>query len=154
MKMRENIGIYRGKRMDTGAWREGYLLGVKKKVDGKDLFFIIDKNGEYHRVDPETVGEFTGLKDKDGREIFEGDILRSFAANKKFISVVKIGAFKPEFFYDFAHERGYDMSAKLYGLYAYVVSDREDIMFAADMKLASVIGNRHDNPELIEDGEP
>lgn len=151
--MRENIGIFRGKRIDTGAWKEGYFLGLQDKISGTDLFFIVDEMGEYHRVDPETVGEYTGLTDSNGTGIFEGDILCSLAAKRKVISVVKIGAFKPDFFYDYAHEHGYDMSVKVYGLYAYVASDREDIMFAADMKLASVIGNIHDNPELLE-GEP
>lgn len=147
--MRKNIGIYRGKRIDTGAWEEGYFLGLQDKLTGKDLFFIIDAVGEYHRVDPETVGEYTGLTDSNGTGIFEGDILHSFVANKKVISAVKFGAFKPDFFYDFAHERGYDMSVKVYGLYAYVASDAEDIMLAADMRSASVIGNIYDNPDEL-----
>lgn len=100
-------------------------------------------------VDHETLGQYTGLTDKNGVKIFEGDILESFCKDKRVVSVMKYGAFKPDFFYDFAHERGYDMSVKVYGLYAYVASDREDIMLAADMKLASVIGNIYDNPELV-----
>lgn len=147
--MRKSIGIYRGKRIDTGTWKEGYLLGLQDKLTGKDLFFIVDENGEYHRVDPETVGEYTGLTDSNGTGIFEGDILCSFVANRKVTSIVKIGAYKPDFFYDFAHEHGYDMSVKVYGLYAYVFSNRSDIMLAANMKLASVIGNIYDNPELL-----
>lgn len=74
--MRENIGIFRGKRVDTGLWKEGYLLGPQGKKSGKNLFFIVDKMGEYHRVDPETVGEFTGLTDENGVKIFEGDIIK------------------------------------------------------------------------------
>ena len=36
--MRENIGIFRGKRVDTGQWKEGYLLGLQDKISGKDLY--------------------------------------------------------------------------------------------------------------------
>lgn len=147
--MRENIGIYRGKRIDTGAWKEGYLLGVQKKVDGKDLFFIVDENGEYHRVDPETVGEYTGLTDSTGTGIFEGDILESFYKKKRIVSVVKYGGFEPEFFYECAAAQGFFLHGmKLYGLYAYDLTGSE-MMFVEDMRQAKIIGNIYDNPELL-----
>lgn len=147
--MRENIGIFRGKDTIEHKWRYGNLT---VHGDTAQIWVNTEQGLLNYLVDPETVGEFTGLYDEGGTGIFEGDILRSFAAKRKVISVVKIGAFKPGFFYDFAHERGYDMSVKIYGLYAYVASDGEDIVLAADMELASVIGNIHDNPELLEEG--
>jgi uncharacterized phage protein (TIGR01671 family) len=147
--MRENIGIFRGKRIDTGQWKEGYLLGLQDKISGKDLFFIVYEMGEYHRVDPETVGEFTGLTDKNGVKTFEGDILESFYKKKRIVSVVKYGAFEPEFFYECAEAQGFFLyGMKLYGLYAYDLAGSE-MMLVEDMRKAKIIGNIHDTPELL-----
>lgn len=136
----------------NGDWVFGLLSKPYRNFDGYiQPATMRNTNGvDGIEVDYETLGQYTGLTDKNGVRIFEGDILCSFSRSKKVVSVVKIGAFTPSFFYDFAHERGYDMSVKLYGFYAYVVSDEEDIMLAADMKLCSVIGNIHDNSDCFE----
>lgn len=147
--MRENIGIYRGKRTDTGEWKEGYFYGVQDRVTGKDLFFIVDENNESHRVNPETVGEYTGLTDSTGAGIFEGDILESFYKKKRIVSIVKYGVFEPEFFYECAEAQGFFLHGmKLYGLYAYDLAGSE-MMLVEDMRQAKIIGNIHDNPELL-----
>lgn len=64
--MRENIGVFRGKRNDNGNWAEGYYLCLHQDTD-TDLHIIVDEHGEYNPVDPETVGEFAGLTDKNGK---------------------------------------------------------------------------------------
>lgn len=72
--MHDNKHICRAKREPDGRWFEGYyveLQGIEKA-----LHLIIDRTGQYIRVFPETVGRCTGFLDKEGRLIFEGDIIQ------------------------------------------------------------------------------
>lgn len=76
--MREHMGLYRGKR-SNGEWVEGFYMNLGGKyhyiLDGK-----LDITGGFpdlvkYEVDPDTVGECTGDTDKNGKLIFEDDVV-------------------------------------------------------------------------------
>ena len=124
--------LYRGKRADNGEWVYGFLV----KMWG--LYHIIDQNDENsaYMIKPETVGQFTGLCDKNGKKIFEGDIVEftDKFTHKKGRAEIVFEAFKWKY------------SGCYYGgnPIVWLCIDDGSIEF-------EVIGNIHDNPELLEE---
>ncbi len=103
---------------------------------------IVGKSGYSHIVEPETVGQFTGLTDKKGVKIFEGDILQDVEG---FILVVKFGRF-------IAGEDNYGIEYIPVGFYilfsdhgTYCINSYGD-GYAISANECSIVGNIHDNP--------
>ncbi len=114
--------LFRGKRIDNGEWLEGYY-GFD---DNKPLIAINKANGiNGYFVAAETVGQFTGLTDKNGKKIFEGDIIFDPEIKDNYIVEFDEGGF---------------CAGDMF-LQAYISFDE----FSCE-----VIGNIHDNPELLE----
>ena len=122
--------LFRGKRISDGEWVEGYL-GVE--VGGAPVIEYCGTDedvGDYVEeqfVNPETVGQYTGLTDKNGVKIFEGDIC---------------------WFY------GGDYYSGLWEQNAIVaitdMTDDEQTHYLKNAEYCEVIGNIYDNPELLE----
>jgi uncharacterized phage protein (TIGR01671 family) len=111
-------------------WVEGYGVCM-----GKGDFSVIYAGDHVEKfpVYTDTVGQFTGLTDKNGKKIFEGDIIRS---HTKRVLVVAFGQ-------HFDEEYGTQA-------YGWFVSDSEgSLSLGEDWGGHEVIGNIHDNPELL-----
>ncbi len=155
--------LFRGKRIDNGEWVEGYL--IHDKHDG--LYRIVIKleysTGTYivtgfaPRVNVETVGQYTGLTDKNGKRIFEGDIFK----------------FPDEIFESYYTSCGAEYNSwevENYGVVGFCdysgrfdfveykfnenvveadLHENHNIEFYEFIRGLEVIGNIHDNPELL-----
>lgn len=131
--------LFRGKRQDNGEWIEGCLLGVYERVCRavyQPREYAIQSAEEWIAppfVVAETVGQFTGLYDKNGTRIFEGDIM-----------VACKGATRP-------FEIRWDgLGWKMFEADGERIRDPFESWEIWYMQKSEVIGNKWDNPELLE----
>lgn len=134
--------LFRGKRIDSGEWVEGGTVHQTDFYgDSVDRYFIIDGTdtddniGPAYRVHPDTVGQYTGLTDKNGKKIFEGDILKEYGnPPERSLMVIKNGGFGCFIEFYFGGEK----------------CGIEQIRNVGWLSYAEVIGNIYDNSELLE----
>jgi uncharacterized phage protein (TIGR01671 family) len=133
LKMREIL--FRGKNTVTGRWEYGSLCYSFCGGEPKPYPQIHYTNGnDFERVDPATVGQYIGLTDKNGKQIFEGDIIRTTFPDCS--AVVTWDTTCARFI-------GYTLEAERCLVYVGRVDKY-------DKSAVEVIGNIHDNPELLE----
>lgn len=138
--------LCRGKRLDNGEWVEGdrveqnnpeyhdYIITeFAADVDNRHIDIL---TCDIYEVDPSTVGRYTGLKDRNGKRIFEGDIIKVPWMNEyrnRFV-YYKNGLFKADSIDGF-------FSASLCSFVGFDLPEFH----------CEVIGNIHDNPEMVKE---
>lgn len=124
--------LFRGKRIDNGEWVEGDLS--YHVHDGE--VYVFPGNGydssDNYEVDSETVCQYTGLTDKNGRNIFEGDILSAHLDDQYPDDITYIQI--------------------TWNGFSWCIRERaeDNIMDEHDCNIFEVCGNIFDNPELVE----
>lgn len=124
--------LFRGKRLDNGEWAYGFYVHAPNHLQQQvHLIQPVGDDGRLttlRKVDPETVGQFTGKFDKNGKRIFEGDICS-------------------------VYNRIYKVEFK-YSLWDFVILSKKVYCYPAfDSHCGEhceIVGNIYDNPELLE----
>lgn len=137
--------LFRGKRKDGGIWLFGDLRQWSKTRKGICDYAL--KNTS--EVDPKTVGQFTGLTDKNSTKIFEGDIIHAHYANAPKADFVEQVVFCDGRFCSLFST--IDGSGKMWSALPFSAPHIKNDK-SIYMEWCEVIGNIHDNPELLEGG--
>jgi len=126
--------LFRGLDIDGSKWHYGhYYKGVMSEVEPRIVRVII-VDGTFYHVIPETIGQYTGLKDKNGVRIFEGDIAKFVFKNAHIV------------FY----EGGFGWVYAGGNLIEDFIPFSGHNSFPMVMNRIEIIGNIHQSPELLE----
>ena len=130
--------LFRGKRIDTGEWAEGFYCGGNERKTLRPCIFVyIPDRQSYDCQDiiPETVGQYTGLKDIHGVKIFEGDIIKQYEKTQFGDPVSDFGLIKWD-----------NKECMLFRTSTRIGKDR----LVTSRDIYEVVGNIYDNPKLLE----
>lgn len=150
---------FRGKRTDNGLWAYGYYLPWHsvKTLDGKDVLAqIFEEIDEKHpkgwaMVYNDTLSQYTGLTDKNGKEIYEGDIVRT-----KYKEFRDFGDEKSDYFTSLVEEvvwlpvlNGFGLVYHIEDIPVYRPLNYTTEIRGVKLIEVEVIGNIYDNSELL-----
>ena len=125
--------LFRGKRIDNGEWVEGYLYGIWEQR--YILWGMTNNVPNMVEVDPETICQYTGLIDKNGKKIWENDICDR---KEEYPEIIKYHNGDWTLDYSYLKDKKIGYSYCNLGFYVF------------ERKQVEVIGNIFDNPELLE----
>lgn len=145
--------LFRGKCNEVGKYNGQWIEGQYGEDDGRSEIFFSAKMGIVgYSCEPESIGQFTGLTDKNGTKVFEGDIvaISPNMSRKSTLGVVKFGDYKTPPY-------GVDKTNRGFYIRWYYENEaieemlRRDIVFWFNYSHVdiSIIGNIYDNPELL-----
>jgi uncharacterized phage protein (TIGR01671 family) len=135
--------LFRAKRVDNGEWVYGYFVKSKEAYSEDYVSAIITKDckhrcmGEYcvdgwYEINEDTLGQFTGLTDKNGKKIFEGDIVTQPVRETRKHSNCVIEFFRGKF--QAHYKSNFNFFDRYYDINSYT----------------KIIGDIYDDPELLE----
>ena len=128
--------LFRGKRTDNGTWAYGYLFCIWERT--YLCWGTTNDVPNMKEVIPETIGQYTGLTDKNGKKIFEGDICRFKRFNDIHVGEIVFNVTTASFVMRYQ---------SIVGAYREKATQKMLLSVCDDIE---VIGNIHDNPELME----
>ncbi len=142
--------LFRGKSIGTGEWLYGHLFnyGLTAPSNVPCISVCVPKSWKeaynLYAVRPDTIGQYTGLKDKNGKKIFEGDIIKT---PRGFIGVVVFGRTEEECTHMVFRRKITDV----YTTYGWIFKRADGFTIAIDDEIlqGEVIGNVTDTPELM-----
>jgi uncharacterized phage protein (TIGR01671 family) len=129
--------LFEAKRKDNGEWIEGWFLGAECTTS------IINDNHHIFPVIPETVRRYTGLTDKNGKKIFEGDIIYAKTVDTNTSQIATVG------FGNFIDANNDDEYLGFYIEFDSIKTTITQLNLEILKNRFEVIGNIHDNPELL-----
>lgn len=131
--------LFRGKRKDNGKWAYGFYALFASNKGLKHGIYTGAENGCVipYEVDPETVGQFTGLTDKNGKKIFEGDIVKEWSSHWKTPLKTEINIY----------EVVCEYLGSLHLIRKTEYGENSTPLYRRSV--VEVIGNIYDNPELL-----
>lgn len=141
--------LFRGKT-EKGEWVEGFYTKGYRYYEAESLedfiYTYTYKNNSYDYsyaiVQPETIGQFTGLTDKNGKKVFEGDIVKATICINDWS---RDGVRNEEGIYEIKYHTEH--------CYFYLAKEGNNLLFDGNwryfLKEIKVIGNIHDNKELL-----